>query len=371
MSQQKQADQSFEVDRTDLSSTQFLDIPDIDSLVLNEKQAVITVDKFALTANNITYGVAGDMIGYWKFFPSAGDWGRIPVWGMGTVRQSNVSGMKPGDRYYGYFPMSNYLVVEPVKVSSRGFVDGVAHRQELPPTYNQYSLVTEENGYESKFDNHQMLYRPLFITAFVLDDFLADNNFFDAKKIILSSASSKTSFGLAHLLNKNRDVQVTGLTSKGNKDFVTGLGIFDEVITYDDIASMDESDKVVFVDMAGNRQVLEGLHHHFNDNMMYSCGVGITHRDSRDGQAPSTLPGAKPAMFFAPSQIQKRHQDWGAEKFQSELATAWDGFLTKVDNWVTIVESAGPEALLKTYKRVLDGAPPDQGYVQTLLTKAS
>ena len=71
MTEQKSADQSFEVDRTDLSSTQFLEIPDLDSLVLNEKQAVITVDKFALTANNITYGVAGDMIGYWNFFPAS------------------------------------------------------------------------------------------------------------------------------------------------------------------------------------------------------------------------------------------------------------------------------------------------------------
>ena len=366
MTQQKHADQSFEVNRTDLSSTQFLDIPDLDSLVLNEKQAVITVDKFALTANNITYGVAGDMIGYWKFFPAAENWGRIPVWGMGTVRQSNVTGMKPGDRYYGYFPMSNYLVVEPVKVSDRGFVDGVAHRQELPPTYNQYSLVTPANGYESKHDNHQMLYRPLFTTAFVLDDFLDDNSFYGAEKIILSSASSKTSFGLAYLLNKNRNVQVVGLTSKNNKPFVTGLGLYDEVTTYDEITSMDASAKVVFVDMAGNRQVLESLHHHFNDNMMYSCGVGITHRGSRDGQDPSTLPGAKPAMFFAPNQIQKRYQDWGAEKFQSELATAWDGFLTNVDNWVSIVESAGSDALQKTYKRVLDGAPPDQGYIQSI-----
>lgn len=366
MTEQKSVDQNFEVDRKDLSKTQFLDVPELDSLVLNEKQAVITIDKFALTANNITYGVAGDMLGYWKFFPAIGNWGRIPVWGMGTIRQSNVSGMKPGDRYYGYFPMSNYLVVEPVKVTERGFVDGVAHRQELPPTYNQYSLVTEKNGFGPRHDNHQMVYRPLFMTAFVLDDFFADNDFFGAKKLILSSASSKTSFGLAYLLNKNRDIKVVGLTSKGNKDFVTGLGVYEDVVTYDQLTSMDSGSTVAYVDMAGNRKVLEGLHHHFKDNMKYSCGVGITHRDSRDGQEPSTLPGARPTMFFAPTQIQKRHQDWGAEKFQSESATAWNGFLNVVDDWVTIIESDGPDALIKTYQRVLSGAPPDEGYIQSL-----
>ena len=71
-------------------------------------------------------------------------------------------------------------------------------------------------------------------------------------------------------------------------------------------------------------------------------------------------------MFFAPSQIQKRHKDWGAEKFKSELAIAWKGFLTSVDDWVTISETQGSDPLTDTYQRVLAGAPPDQGYILSL-----
>lgn len=357
---------NFEVDRTDLSVTQFVDIPDIGSIKLAEHEVLISVDKFAFTANNITYGIAGDMIGYWKFFPAQDNWGRIPVWGIGTVQQSTVEAMKAGDRFYGYFPMSSYLIVEPVKVSERGFVDSASHRQELPPTYNQYSKVTVDNGFDPAHDNHQMIYRPLFTTAFVLDDFFADNDFFGANTIMLSSASSKTSFGLAYLLNKNRDVQIVGLTSTGNVDFVTGLGIYNEVVTYDEVESMDNSALVAFVDMAGNRKVLANLHHHFGDNMKYSCGVGITHWGSRNGQNPATLPGAPPKMFFAPDQIQKRTREWGAEQFQSKLAVAWLEFLGVVDNWVTINERNGREALLDTYQQVLAGAPPQQGFVLSL-----
>jgi len=354
---------NFEVDRTDLSITQFVDIPAVGSLALGDNQAVLSVDRFALTANNITYGVAGDSIGYWKFFPARDNWGQIPVWGIGTVLQSSVMGMNRGDRYYGYYPMSSYLVIEPVNVNERGFVDGMAHRQELPPVYNQYAKMTTGNGFEPEFDSHQMIYRPLFTTSFVLDDFFADNDFFGAKTIILSSASSKTSFGLAYILHKNRDIRVVGLTSSGNKDFVSGLGIYDDVFTYDDVTSIDNEVPTVFVDMAGDRVVLQELHHHLTDNMKYSCGVGITHWDSRDGQDPATLPGAKPTMFFAPSQIQKRHQDWGVAKFQSELASAWVEFLEVVDDWVNINEFEGQDALLSTYKQVLEGAPPDQSYV--------
>ena len=89
---------NFEVDRTGLSKTQFIDIPDADSLSLAANEVVISVDKFALTANNITYGVAGDMLSYWNFFPAKDNWGRIPVWGFGTVLSSNSDGMNVGDR---------------------------------------------------------------------------------------------------------------------------------------------------------------------------------------------------------------------------------------------------------------------------------
>jgi len=126
---------------------------------------------------------------------------------------------------------------------------------------------------------------------------------------------------------------------------------------------MNAGEKAAFVDMAGNRDFLSRLHHHFGDNMVCSAGVGITHHESRDGEDPATLPGAKPAMFFAPSQIQKRNQDWGPEKFQQELASAWGGFLRSVDQWITINETSGRDEMPDTYQRVLNGAPPDQAYV--------
>jgi hypothetical protein len=354
---------SFEVTRSDLGNTQTIELPAPESVQLQTGEVLLTVDQFALTANNITYGVAGDMIGYWKFFPAQGDWGRIPVWGIGTVAASDNAELSVGERFYGYFPMSSYLVVKPEAVSARGFTDGAEHRAALPPVYNQYALMNRDNGFDPAFDNHQMVYRPLFTTSFVLDDYLDDNDFFGAGNIILSSASSKTSFGLAFLLHQRPQMKVTGLTSAGNKAFVESLGIYDQVVSYDDIASLDNNEPVAFVDMAGNRKVLEQLHHHFQDNMRCSCGVGITHWEARDGADPASLPGAKPTMFFAPSQIQKRNQDWGPEKFQQQLAQAWSQFLTVVDNWVSINHPTGADGMRQTYETVLAGAKPDQAYV--------
>jgi hypothetical protein len=348
--------QDFLVERTNLANTTSVDA---DLPALASDQALIRVERYALTANNITYGVAGDLIGYWQFFPASGGMGRIPVWGVGTVEQSECEGVEVGSRYYGYYPMSDYLVVEPQKANERGMFDAAEHRASLPPTYNQYSLMTPENGFEPAADNHQMIYRPLFTTGFVLDDYFLDNEFFGAKQIILSSASSKTAFSMAYLL-KDRDVHVIALTSKGNASFVEGMGLYDYVVTYDDVTSIDASQPSAYVDMSGNREVLSNLHHHIGDNMVNSCGVGITHYESRDGEDPGQLPGAKPSMFFAPSQIQKRSTEWGPQVLQQKLDEAWQRFIGDVDKWVDIVESNDVNG---TYQTVLAGASPDKAYI--------
>ena len=45
-----------------------------------------------------------------------------------------------------------------------------------------------------------MLFRPLFTTSFLIDDFLADADYFGGKQVIFSSASAKTAYAAAQLL---------------------------------------------------------------------------------------------------------------------------------------------------------------------------
>ena len=52
---------------------------------LAENEVLFKVDRFALTANNISYASAGDSLGYWGFFPAEESWGRIPAMGWGEV----------------------------------------------------------------------------------------------------------------------------------------------------------------------------------------------------------------------------------------------------------------------------------------------
>ena len=350
---------NFLVDRKNLANTQLEAVPLAE---IEEGEILVRIDKFALTANNITYAVAGDRLGYWQFFPTREGWGRIPVWGIGTVVESSVDGIESGSRYYGYYPMSGHAAMRPIKVNERGFSDGVEHRQSLPAVYNQYNLMTDELGFPPQQDNYQIVYRPLFTTSFILDDFFTDNEFFASRQIVIASASSKTAFGMAFMLKK-RDIKTIGLTSSANLAFVKNLQLYDQIVTYDEVDKLDNSIATAYVDMSGNRQVLSAIHHHFNQQLVKSCGVGITHWQSRDGENPKTLPGARPEMFFAPTQIQKRAQDWGPQLWQTKLAEAWREFLAVVDNWVQFDESIAPEQLNEIYQKVLQGPSPAKAYV--------
>ena len=74
----------FQTNRNDLTKTRIIKT-DINHARenLNQDQILVQVDRFAFTANNVTYGAAGDTIGYWKFFPAREDaqneWGCLPV----------------------------------------------------------------------------------------------------------------------------------------------------------------------------------------------------------------------------------------------------------------------------------------------------
>src|SRR6266540_7027110 len=81
---------------------------------LGPGQALLRVDSFGLTANNVTYAVFGEAMSYWGFFPAPDGWGRVPMWGFAEVERSEAPGVEPGTRIYGYLPPSSHLVVRPV-----------------------------------------------------------------------------------------------------------------------------------------------------------------------------------------------------------------------------------------------------------------
>lgn len=355
----------FVVARDDLQQCKLIETNLPDATALSDDALLVKVASFALTANNITYAVLGDQLKYWQLFPAPKSFGNIPVWGFGEVIASKHPMIPAGERLFGYFPMATHLVIEAADVSKRGLRDGAAHRQGVAPVYNAYARVSGDPAFAGRQGDYQALLRPLFMLSFLVDDFLAEHEFYGARSVMLSSASSKTAFGLAHLLHGRKNIKVIGLTSASNVKFVSSLGCYHEVVTYDRVTSLPTDMPVAFVDMAGNSELREKLHRHFGAQMKYSGRIGLTHRSSSPDEPE--LPGAKPTWFFAPDQIRKRAREWGPGGIDTRFSAAWSGFAPKLDRWLTVTEGRGPAAVREAYLDTLNGrVPPDQGHILSL-----
>lgn len=350
--------------RKNLHETKFVET---ELPALKPGQALFKIDTFAFTANNVTYGAFGDAMMYWNFFPAPEGFGRVPVWGFADVVESKAEGVEAGERFWGYFPISTHLIVEPARMTAHGFSDGAAHRQKMAPVYNSYIRVAADPNYKKERESERALLRPLFSTSFLIDDFLAEADFFGAREVILSSASSKTSLGLAFLLHNNRrgQIAVVGLTSKANVPFVEKTRYYSRVVAYDAIAQSPRDRAAVFVDMAGSGEVRANVHRHWDERLKYSCAVGATHWDNMTSS--EGLPGPKPQMFFAPDRVKKRLQEWGAEGLENRLATATNRFISSVDGWMKIVKGKGKADVERVYRDTVAGkVKPEEGHMLSL-----
>jgi hypothetical protein len=347
---------------------------------LADGQVRVHIDRFALTSNNITYAAMGDAMQYWQFFPVAPTadgitWGRIPVWGFGTVLESRHPDVAVGERLYGYFPMANAVDLTPAKCSAGSFFDAAPHRAQLHPVYNQYMRCAADPFYTADTEDLQALLRPLFITSWLIDDFLADNDFFGATadpvrpaQLLLSSASSKTAYGTAFQLAQRKGVEVVGLTSPGNVAFCESLGCYHRVLTYAQLDQIAPDAPSIYVDFAGNAAFRKALHAHCT-GLKFSSSIGATHVSDMGGA--KDLAGPKATLFFAPAQIKKRSTEWGAQGLGQRLVQSWQTFITAVANpdrpWLEVQHHGGPAAVQAAYQQVLGGkGDPRLGHMLSL-----
>ena len=348
----------FLVRKDQLSRTELRTMP---APALDAGQVRLRVDEFALTANNITYAAFGDAMNYWGFYPAEDGWGRIPVWGFADVIESRCPGIAPGERYYGYYPMSSAVVLQPIRLSTAGFSDGAAHRAALHAVYNSYLRCSSDPFHTAQTEDQQALLRPLFITSWLIDDFLADHNFFGANDtgdaiVLLSSASSKTAYGTASRLARRQGIELVALTSAANVGFCRSLACYHRVLAYDQLDQLDADAPSIYVDFTGNAGLRKAIHTRLV-NLKFSSSIGGTHVEQLGGARD--LPGPRPVLFFAPAQIKKRNAEWGAALLGQRLLESWREFIGTVcrpaEPWLLIEHHRGADAVQAAYERVLSG----------------
>ena len=340
--------QRFVVRRDDLTQTR-IESFDIDATPLAAGQVRVRIEHFAFTANNITYAVFGDSMHYWRFFPAAEGWGCIPVWGFATVEASAYEGLATGERLYGYWPMASHALLQPGDIGANSFSDVSAQRAELPAVYNRYMRVARAMDDHAAREGEYAVLKPLFATAWLIDDFMHEATDFGARTLLLSSASSKTAYSTAFCLERRagRTARVVGATSPTRLGFARSLGLYDEVIAYDAVTSMARDETAAYIDFAGDASFRRAVHEHWRDTLTHSCSVGGTHHAALGSGAG--LPGPRPQLFFAPARIAKRSapppEGFGRAGLMQQIDEAFGEFIAhataSTEPWITIDHRQG------------------------------
>ncbi len=331
----------------------------------------LRIDYFAITANNVSYAVYGDRIGYWNFFPTATPWGRVPAMGWAEIIESTHSDLVTGSRYFGWYPMADTVDIK-VESSADGFVDIGEHRAGHAAIYRAFVETSSDPLYDARegSEERQSLLRGLFLTSFLADEFLADpaegnDPYFGAQTVLVLSASAKTAIGFAQRASA-RGLRVIGATSPRNRDFVATLPWYETVVTYDDVAALDSASPTVCVDVAGNPQLLSTVHDHFGDRLRHSMLIGISHHDAQPLPADHRFRGPEPTFFAAPTEIERRTALWGPAEFDQRAAAALSDFVDGSRSWLALNRVGSIEACAAWQTAQAGLASPAVGTVVSL-----
>ena len=357
--------QQVHVNKSDIAHATLVEL---DEGELADGWVRLAVGSFSVTANNVTYAVMGDSFGYWNFFPvpEAMDpekHGVVPMWGHATVIESRHPDIASGERVYGYLPMATHVDVKPGHVSAAGFVDEAAHRQPMSAIYNRYSRLADDPEHDPAHESERMIFGPLFKTGFLIEYFMRSEDWFGARQMVVTSASSKTAMGLASVAkHQSPGIDRIGLTSAGNVEFVRNTGLYDAVYAYDAVADVPR-EASVNVDFAGNATLLGSIHTHLGDALKHSSLVGVTHHEGREGNA-ADLPGVTPTLFFAPDHGEKLFAEVGPEQAVKLFAKNWQRFLRDIGGTVEIEHRKRLGAARDAYVEMAGGKiDPSRGIV--------
>ena len=321
---------------------------------LGPGEVLVAVERLGITANTVTYALLGEAMKYWAFFPAPQPGrGIVPAWGYARVVASTHAEVPVGARYYGYWPMASHWRLVPADVTARGFTDAAVHRRALPPIYNRY----EREDVATPADDLSAIYRPLFLTASMLQDALGEAGWHGAGQIVLSSASSKTAQLTAWCLREvaARPYRVSGLTAARNREGVAALGLYDTVLGYDALDALDATVPTVLLDFAGDDALAARLHARFGDALRASLQIGKSHWDS----TPARLAGRpRRELFFGPAQIAKRMQDWGVAGFARHVGAQWSAARAAAAGWTRVHTLSGSPGLAAAWEAAVGGRIP-------------
>jgi hypothetical protein len=214
------------------------------------------------------------------------------------------------------------------------------------------------------------VFRPLYMTGWLIADQLDEGSDYGAEQVLVTAASSKTAMGFAHAFRGRASrPALIALTSPRSVAFLEASGLYDRIVTYDAIASLDPAMPTGLIDIAGNPGVTRAVHEAFGDQLRLSLVVGKAHWDAESSGGP--LPGPRQSGFFAPGRIEKRAKDWGGDELTRRMGIGWTAFMADVPALTRIDRRTGADGALAAWHEAVAGSADPRASVIVDLTNAA
>ena len=255
-------------------NVQFLPLnKNVDSIPLAENEVLFV--PVSLAANRyITFYNSGYLIqGIENFVDPKGvqntrSFKSAPCWGRCKVYRSNHPDIQEGSTYYGFWPLAAYCVRSVCDVDDQAFV-AYLNLPTFSGPKEWLKLIKMEDD-SNAMDNYE--YMKIGIT-YARE--LEDMNYFDAERLVISSASSASGQIIAMCLKElNPSFTVIGLTSERNLEFVKQFSYFDEVYSYDEVKSGPNANKSLYFDALGWESVTKDVFEHLEISRWWIYGEG-------------------------------------------------------------------------------------------------
>lgn len=324
-----------------------------------DKEALVQIETFGLSSNNITYLALGDSLPYRQFFPvpeelPAEGWVCPPVWGVASVLESNSALLNGGEKVYGFFPAARFATLRPVEATTAGFR---VERPGIPAQlafYHHYGVLGRDPFYLPEQEAMMVVMRPLFLTGLLLEDYLRETGFAGAERVAVSSAASKTAFSFSSAFRRSGGAELVGLSSVAGRAAAEGFDVYDRVVVYEEIDSLAADRPLVYVDISGSVAIRQLMKSHFGDTLRLILSVGLTHwADGHYGSehAADEVPAQ---VFFAPGWSTRRVKQKG-RAFLAHLVTGWREQMASVDNHFRVTREAGADAVAASWRAFAEG----------------
>ena len=116
--------------------------------------------------------------------------------------------------------------------------------------------------------------------------------------------------------------------------------------------------------MAGNSGLIAALHERLGDRIGYSMTVGMAHHDAPPAEVTT---GPTPTLFFAPTEVERRIEQWGSDAYRQRTTDALFSFVEGSQNWLSVDHRTGTEGAEQCWADAYNGAiAPSQGAIVSL-----